>query len=198
MESLKELYKIGRGPSSSHTIGPEIACKMFLNENPKADEFKVILYESLAKTGEGHGTARVIETVLPNVNIISDINTKVLHPNTMDLIAKQKGKEIARLRVYSVGGGAIQIEGRNEREKQKVYPLHTLTEIRNYCEKRRMRLCDFVYEYERLDIRDYLQLVWKTMKSSIENGVKATGILPGGLFVKRKANDLFTKTFPIL
>ena len=88
MRSLKELYRIGKGPSSSHTIGPERACKLFLSENLNADSFVVRLYGSLAKTGEGHGTGRVIESVLRGVKVKKDMTTKTPHPNTMDFIAK--------------------------------------------------------------------------------------------------------------
>ena len=91
MYSLKELYRIGKGPSSSHTIGPERACKLFFSENPNADRFIVRLYGSLAKTGEGHGTDKVIESVLPNVKVEFDELTECVHPNTMDLIAYMGG-----------------------------------------------------------------------------------------------------------
>ena len=87
MHSLKELYRIGKGPSSSHTIGPERACKLFLSENPDADSFVVRLYGSLAKTGEGHGTDRIICSALPNVTLEYDMESECPHPNTMDFIA---------------------------------------------------------------------------------------------------------------
>ena len=112
MKSLKELYRIGKGPSSSHTIGPERACKLFLSENPTADAFTVTLYGSLAKTGDGHGTARVIGSVLPNAKVVCDMETAMPHPNTMDLTAEKNGCAIAHMRVYSVGGGAIRVDGR--------------------------------------------------------------------------------------
>ncbi len=196
MKSLKELYRIGRGPSSSHTIGPENACKLFLSENSGADGFVVVLYESLAKTGEGHGTGRVIESVLPRVKVISDTQTKTPHPNTMDLIAYTGEQESARMRVYSVGGGAIKVEGREDIESKDVYPLHTLTEIRQYCEKRNMRLYDYAYECEGIEIKEYLREVWATMRKAITNGIGATGILPGGLYVERRANVLYSRTAP--
>lgn len=196
MKSLKELYRIGRGPSSSHTIGPEGACKLFLSENPSADEFTVVLYESLAKTGVGHGTDKVIESVLPNVKVINDIKTQTPHPNTMDLIAKKAGQEINRMRVYSVGGGAITIEGREEVAGKDLYHLHTLTEIRQYCEERKMRLYDYVYECEGREIRTFLREVWETMRKAITNGIGATGVLPGGLYVERRANILYSRHAP--
>ncbi len=196
MKSLRELYRIGRGPSSSHTIGPENACKLFLSENTDADEFTVVLYESLAKTGVGHGTGKVIESTLPNVKVVNDVTTATPHPNTMDLIAKKQGVEINRMRVYSVGGGAIRVEGREDTEGKEVYPLSTLTEIRHYCEERKMQLYDYVYECEGVEIREYLREVWATMRKAITNGIGATGYLPGGLYVERRANILYSRTAP--
>ena len=192
MRSLKELYRIGKGPSSSHTIGPERACKLFLKENPTADGFKVVLYGSLAKTGKGHGTEKVIESVLAPVTVECDTQTPTAHPNTMDMTAYENGREVARMRVYSVGGGAIRIEGRTDSEGAEVYPHDTLSDIRAYCEKRGMRLCDYVFEYEGEDLRAYLGEVWETMKNAVARGVAGEGVLPGGLEVERRAKILYS------
>ena len=186
MHSLKELYRIGKGPSSSHTIGPERACKLFLSENPKATSFTVCLYGSLAKTGEGHGTGAVIESVLKNVTLEYDEETPCKHPNTMDLIAYMGTTKLAQMRVYSVGGGAIEIEGRTSAEGALVYPLHTMLEIRKYCEERNIRLCDYVFECEGEELKEYLAEVWLTMKAAVKRGVGKTGKLPGGLDVEQK------------
>ncbi|MBQ5926471.1 MAG: L-serine ammonia-lyase [Clostridia bacterium] len=191
MQSLKELYRIGKGPSSSHTIAPERACKFFLKENPTADAFKVILYGSLAKTGIGHGTKEVVKSVLANVEIVEAEEEISAHPNTMDLIAYQNGKEIAEMRVYSVGGGAFRVEGRENTEGASVYPLSTFTEIKQYCEEKSVRLPDYVLECEGEQILSYLKKVWSKMQSSIEEGLHANGVLPGGLQVERKAGVLY-------
>lgn len=191
MYSLKELYRIGKGPSSSHTIGPERACKLFLSENPKADKFVVRLYGSLAKTGEGHGTGKVIESVLPNVTVEYDEITECSHPNTMDFIAYMGASKAAQMRVYSVGGSAIKIEGRPANEGQEVYPLSTMADIRAYCEAKNMRLYDYVFECEGEGLRAYLKEVWETMQAAVSRGVAQTGILPGGLNVERRAKVLF-------
>lgn len=191
MRSLKELYRIGRGPSSSHTIGPERACQLFLSENPQATNFTVILYGSLAKTGEGHGTGAIIESVLKNVNVLYDVETDCPHPNTMDLIAYVNEQEIAKMRVYSVGGGAIKIEGRADTEGKEVYALDKLTDIRAYCESRNMRLYDYVYECEGEALKEFLSEVWETMQAAVKRGVSQTGILPGGLEVERRAKILY-------
>ena len=191
MYSLKELYRIGKGPSSSHTIGPERACKLFLAQNPGADAYLVRLYGSLAKTGDGHGTGKVIESVLPNVTIEYDEHTDCAHPNTMDLIAYMGASKVSEMRVYSVGGGAIRIEGTESEEGKEVYPLSTMTEIRVYCEEKGMRLCDYVFECEGESLRAYLLEVWQTMQAAVAHGVQQTGILPGGLEVERRAKVLY-------
>ena len=191
MKSLRELYRIGKGPSSSHTIGPERACKMFLSENPTADRYKVVLFGSLAKTGEGHGTSDVIASVLAGVEIVCDFETVTPHPNTMDFFAYIGDKISAHMRVYSVGGGAIQVEGRADVEGAEVYPLEKLADIRAYCEERNMRLCDYVFACEGEDIKTYLGEVWNTMKDAVARGVARSGILPGGLDVERRAKILY-------
>ena len=191
MQSLRELYRIGKGPSSSHTIGPERACKLFLRENPTATAFMVRLYGSLAKTGEGHGTGRVIESVLPNVKVEYDVETNCPHPNTMDLIAYKDGGKIAQLRVYSVGGGAIKVEGRTDSDGAKVYALSTMSAIRAYCEKNKVRLCDYVFACEGETIKEFLAEVWEVMKAAVKRGISKTGILPGGLDVERRAKVLY-------
>ena len=196
MKSLKELYRIGKGPSSSHTIGPERACRLFLQENPNADCFKVILYGSLAKTGAGHGTENVIKSVLPSVEVNYDMETPTAHPNTMDLIAYQNNCAIAQMRVYSVGGGAIAIEGRADKVQNEIYPHNLLADIRAYCEMRNMRLYDYVYECESNDVKEYLAQVWDTMKNAIARGIAQSGVLPGGLEVARRAKILYEGIIP--
>ncbi len=191
MHSLRELYRIGKGPSSSHTIGPERACKLFLEENPQADFFVVRLFGSLAKTGEGHGTEKVIESVLGNVRVEYDVETACPHPNTMQLIAYLGGTEFAQMRVFSVGGGAIEVEGRESVEGAEVYPHSTMRDIRAYCEQKNLRLSDYVFECEGESLRAYLAEVWKTMKAAVNRGVNKTGVLPGGLKVERRAKILF-------
>ncbi len=191
MRSLRELYRIGKGPSSSHTIGPERACKLFLRENPKADEFLVTLFGSLAKTGEGHGTGDVIRSVLSGVTVEYDMESDCPHPNTMELVAYLGGVKTAQMRVYSVGGGAIEVEGRASVEGAEVYPHDKMSDIRAYCERKNIRLCDYVFECEGEGLREYLHEVWQTMKAAVRRGVHKTGILPGGLEVERRAKVLY-------
>lgn len=195
MESLKELYKIGRGPSSSHTMGPEKACKIFQKHNPEADRFEAILYGSISKTGVGHGTDKVIKVTFeptPCDVIFNNDEIELPHPNTMDLIAYKDGIEIKRIRVLSVGGGKVEIVGYKNVDPPKIYDLSTFSEIAEHCKKNHMRLWQYVEEVEGIEIRDYLLKIWNQMKLSIHIGLETEGVLPGGLNVKRKAKKLYS------
>jgi len=192
MESLTELYRIGRGPSSSHTIGPERACKQFLKEYPEADRLTVTLYESLAKTGKGHGTDTVIERTfspLP-VKILWDTATPVPHPNTLDITAYRGETLLGKRRIFSIGGGRIAAENETVTDAPLVYGMTQFHDIAAYCRKKRIRLWQYVEETEGEQIWDYLSTIWETMQSAIDEGLNAEGILPGGLNVHRKARYL--------
>lgn len=196
MKSIKDLYKIGKGPSSSHTMGPEKASKIFLSENPTADSFRAVLYGSLAKTGKGHRTDSVIlESFAPiPCEIVFDCNTTdIPHENTLDLIAIKDNVQVAKIRVASIGGGDIEIEGRPPIIPENVYPHSTFHEISEYCKKENIRLSDYVYMHEGEDIKLFLETVWKTMQDEISDGLKNTGVLPGGLEVERKAQFLYNQ-----
>ena len=178
MQSLKELYRIGKGPSSSHTIGPERACKLFLKENAEADGFKVVLYGSLAKTGLGHGTKEVIQSVFSDVKIEGSDEEISTHPNTMDLFATKNGEEISFMRVYSVGGGAFRVEGREDTEGKEVYPLSSFTEIKEYCKQKGIRLPDYVFECEGQKIREYLYKVWDKCNARLKRAWRQRACFP--------------------
>lgn len=194
MKSLRELYKIGRGPSSSHTMGPERACNFCKNKYKDADSFKVVLYGSLAKTGEGHGTDRVIEeTLFPcDVDIVFDYETEdIPHPNTMEVFAYKDGIEIGSEQMLSVGGGMIEIKNESGVISKDVYRFTKFSQISDYCKKHDMRLWEYVKEEEGDGIFAYLSDIWGTMKESVKRGIKTDGILPGGLDVQRKAKKLY-------
>jgi len=196
MQSLRELYKIGRGPSSSHTIGPERACLKMKKDYPDADRFEVTLYGSLAMTGEGHGTDSVIVktfTPVPTTVIFNTEEQDLPHANTMDIAAYKDGAEIGRKRVMSVGGGTIRFENEPEAEIPLVYDLSTFDEISSYCASKRMRLWQYVVEVEGEEILDYLNDVWQVMKNCIYDGLTETGELPGGLHLQRKAKYLYNQ-----
>ena len=196
MKSIRDIYKIGKGPSSSHTMGPERAARILKAEYPEADRFRVILYGSLAATGRGHGTDRVIEQTLAPVptEILWDTKrTDLPHPNTMELFAFAGGEQVGFLRVISIGGGDIRIEGRPEAEPPEVYPESSFAEIAAYCKNHRLRISDYVEAYEGRDIWDFLFQIWTTMTDSIRDGLTVTGTLPGGLNVERKAQMLYNQ-----
>ena len=197
MKSIREIYKIGKGPSSSHTMGPERAAKLFKEKNPDAEAFKVILYGSLSATGIGHGTDRVLREVLspaPTEIVFSKEELPGAHPNTMDFFAMKNGAECCSMRVESIGGGDIRIPGKRDAESEEVYIEHSFAEIADFCKLRYIHtLSEYVELNEGPEIWDFLMEVWTTMKNAIEEGVKAEGVLPGGLNVQRKAKYLFEK-----
>ncbi len=194
MESLNQLYRIGCGPSSSHTMGPEKACILFKEKNSDADSFKAILYGSLAKTGKGHCTDSVIINTLAPIPCEVEfdyLKNDIEHPNTMDLFAFKDGEQVDFIRVFSVGGGRIEFEGSKSATEPIVYNLSTFKDIKAYCKEKKYRLWQYVDEVEGEYIWDYLSTVWKTMKDAIERGIEDEGILPGGLEVQKKAKYLY-------
>ena len=195
MKSIREIYKIGKGPSSSHTMGPERAATLFKNQYPQADAYRVVLYGSLSKTGVGHGTDRVIREVLSPVSTQIEFSQETLngcHPNTMDLFAMKNGTQIGQLRIESIGGGDIRIPGESLLDTPEVYPENSFAEIADFCKWRYIdKLSDYVELNEGEDIWGFLMNVWQTMKKSIEEGLQAEGVLPGGLKVQRKAKYLY-------
>lgn len=195
MPSLRELYRIGSGPSSSHTMGPEAASREFLRRHPDADRFRAVLFGSLSKTGPGHGTTAVLEKTFAPIpcTVEYDYTTDDLpHPNTMDLYAYRGDTLLSRQRVYSVGGGAVRFEGETPREV-RLYPLHRFDDIKAYCESRDIRLWEYVYAHEGADFPKYLAEIWQAMKASIAAGLRAEGTLPGGLGVQRRAKQLLSR-----
>ena len=197
MKSIREIYKIGKGPSSSHTMGPERAAKLFLEQYPQATGFQVTLFGSLSKTGVGHGTDRVLREVLGEGRtkiVFSQESWDGMHPNTMDFSAFCDDIEIGTLRVESIGGGDIRISGQKAAKSEEVYIEHSFAEIADFCKWRYIHtLSEYVELNEGPEIWDFLMEVWLTMKQAIADGLKAEGILPGGLNVSRKAKYLFEK-----
>lgn len=192
MKSIKSVYKIGHGPSSSHTVGPYNAAKEILLRYPDADAFRATLFGSLAFTGEGHSTGKAIQSAIPNCTISYDKTTTNLpHPNTMLFVATKDGVEIGRNRVFSVGGGTIKFEGEASEDEFEIYPQKNFSEIMEECAKSKITLIEFIYAYEDPSLRDYLKEVWAAMIDSIKRGLNCKGILPGGLNIIRKAGSLY-------
>ena len=192
MKSIRDIYKIGTGPSSSHTMGPARAAVIFRGEHSEADKFQAILYGSLSKTGRGHGTDRAIREALAPVAaevIFSEREPEdIKHPNTMDLIALRGGEELGRIRVHSIGGGDIVIEGREqEMESEEIYMENSFAEILQFCQYRYVDLVEYIEMTAGPEIWDDLMGVWRVMAASVEEGLSRTGELPGGLHIQRKA-----------
>ena len=195
MKSIREIYKIGTGPSSSHTMGPVKAMQIFVSEHPDADSYEVTLYGSLSDTGRGHGTDVAIMAVTEKpVNIVfNSVDRDLPHENTMDIVAIKGGEKSQPMRVMSVGGGDIKIQGRDISFVDDVYPESTFTEIAEYCKNNGIRLSDFIEMREGEGIYEFLHDVWKTMTAAIHRGLTTSGILPGGLEVERKAQYLYNQ-----
>lgn len=191
MHSIKELFRIGNGPSSSHTIGPKNACLKFLERYSDLDRIDVILYGSLALTGEGHATDKIILNTLKNyeTKVKFDKTSEVPHPNTMDIIGYKNNQEF-KMRFFSVGGGAIKVDKEDNRIKE-VYPLSKLRYIIKYCKDNNLRLWQYVDKYEDSDINIFISEVYKVMMESVERGLEKEGYLPGPLKVERKAHYLY-------
>ena len=195
MQSLRKLYKIGIGPSSSHTMGPQYAAEYVNDKYPDATFVKVILYGSLALTGEGHGTHTALSSTLkaPNEIVFNTEETNLPHPNTLDFIIYKGDEIIDTVRAMSIGGGEIRIEGQPSVTAPEVYPQKNFEEIKDYCLMHHMRLSDYAAKYEGEDIFPFLKTIWDRMKLTVREGLSQEGILPGGLEVERKAKYLYAQ-----
>lgn len=195
MKSLRYLYKIGRGPSSSHTMGPEKACRIFLKRYPQADEYEATLLGSLSATGKGHLTDEVIrETFAPGkvTVIFGDTDeSKLLHPNTLILKAKSGGSVVGESEVYSVGGGEIVFKGEKQNVAEEIYPHKTFDEIKEFCIENSLKLWQYAEIFEGGEIWNFLQNIWENMQNCVLRGLKTDGVLSGGINTRRKAKILY-------
>lgn len=195
MFSLRQLYKVGNGPSSSHTIGPKKASEEFLRRYPNCDRVLVKLYASLALTGKGHLTDYIVQATISPLpcKVEFDVEYEPPHPNTMEFIGYKDNKVIANMTVYSVGGGAIKIEGDKEEIQNHIYTLNTYNDIVKYCEEKGLSLSEYVDMVEGEGFNDYISYVKDVMLKSIDNGLNNDGFIPGRLQLKRKASYLYEK-----
>ncbi|MBT6764166.1 MAG: serine dehydratase, partial [Prolixibacteraceae bacterium] len=196
MESIKEIYKIGYGPSSSHTMGPKKAAGQFLTKNKKAERFEVVLYGSLAATGKGHLTDLAIKDTFKNHKIKVIWKPKIFlpkHPNALKFMAFGNNNKITdEWTAYSVGGGSI-IDDFTKSETANVYPHKNMEEILTWSNLNGKQFWEYVAEYEGEGIWEFLAEAWKVMQASIKNGLNGQGVLPGGLKLPRKAQSFFLK-----
>lgn len=194
MESIRQIYRIGKGPSSSHTMGPRRAAKMFLERRGKAVQFNVTLYGSLAATGRGHMTdaaiLEILEPVAPT-NIIWEPQTFLpFHPNGMHFEALDaKGLPQDEWTIYSIGGGTLANEHFNEQKAAEIYNMSTIHDIQTWCQSTGYSYWEYVEQCEGPEIWDFLAEVWKVMQEAVQRGLETEGIIPGGLGLRRKASD---------
>lgn len=192
VHSLKELYKIGNGPSSSHTIAPKRATELFLAHYPDVDFVKVTLYGSLALTGKGHLTDYIIDKTLGDIKheIVFNYLELMPHPNTMIFDGFKDHNLIASKTIISIGGGSIKVLGESLDEIKDVYPHKNLYEIKAYCKENNLNYAQYVYKFDE-GIKDYLEKIYDTMLDAIKRGLQSEGTLHGDLHVVRKAKSLY-------
>ena len=197
MKSLRSLFRIGLGPSSSHTMGPNRAAKIFAERCPNVDSYRVTLYGSLAATGEGHMTDKAIIAVLEPIATLELVwkpeTFLPFHPNGMLFEGIKDEKVIDSWRIYSIGGGELANEETTKNEED-IYPLTTIHEIMDWCDETGCSFWEYVEKYEGPGIWDYLGEVWSTMQRTIKRGLENEGVLPGGLGIQRKANTYLNKS----
>ncbi len=212
MKSVRNIYKIGIGPSSSHTMGPAFAAERFRAAHPEVQRVVVTLYGSLSKTGRGHGTDRAIRDTLSPLPTEIVFNTDdalaatLPHPNTMDFTGYVGERVVGQLRVLSIGGGEIRVvpdkpapgvsgitDESNSCQEDELYAENNFSAIAATCKSRNIRLSEYIFEHEEADFRDFLLKVWHTMRASVREGLIHTGTLPGGLGVERKAQHLLNQ-----
>ena len=208
MKSIREIFRIGYGPSSSHTMGPRKAAEIFLAAHPDAARYQAHLYGSLSATGKGHLTDAAIIDVIPSVEIVWHEEFLPFHPNGMRFCAwDNQDNLLDDWTVYSVGGGALAEENQEPGTKNKdsllstlnsqlstdIYPLTRLSDIKDYCDSQGWDYWEYVEHYEGKEIWDYLREVWQVMRDAVERGLDHEGVLPGPLRLRRKAASYYIK-----
>ena len=198
MESLKELYKIGNGPSSSHTMGPKKAAERFAARCHDVDAYRVTLYGSLAATGKGHLTdvaiKQVLEPLAPTEIVWKPEIVLPFHPNGMLFEGLRDGRTVDEWKIYSIGGGALANETSRLDVPDNVYPMSRITETKEWCYHEGKTYWEYVNDCEGPEIWDYLDTIWTQMCRTIEQGLNNDGVLPGGLKVARKASTYWVKS----
>lgn len=199
MDSIKGIYRIGNGPSSSHTMGPRKAAAEFAERNDDASRFEVTLYGSLAATGTGHLTDVAILDVLSPI-----AQTQIIwkpevflpfHPNGLLFEAFDKDDTIMESwTIYSIGGGTLANEHTQATKPACTYKFKHVADIMDWCNKYGTSYWEYVEQNEGEQIWDYLDKVWEVMQAGIRRGLETEGVLPGGLGVRRKAGDYYIRS----
>ena len=200
MKTIREIFRIGYGPSSSHTMGPRKAAELFSERYADAARYQVHLFGSLSATGKGHLTDAAILDVLPTAEIVWHEEFLPFHPNGMRFCAwNEANQQVGDWTVYSIGGGALAEDPDNsecliqESNLPEIYPLSRLADIKAYCEKMGWDYWEYVEHYEGKEIWEYLREVWQVMREAVERGLDHEGVLPGDLHLRRKAASYYIK-----
>ena len=201
MHSIKTLYKVGNGPSSSHTIGPKVASQFIIDKYKDCDYVKVTLFGSLAFTGKGHLTDYIIEKTFNENNIKVDIcfNYEILDlefPNTMHFEIYKNNTILGEETIFSIGGGLIKVKDFENVEEKEVYPHKTILQIKEFCSQNNLSFVDYVLHFEDSSIIEFSEHIYQVMTQSVKNGLSKTGVLPGKLMVERKAYTIFNNIKP--
>ena len=201
MHSIKTLYKVGNGPSSSHTIGPKVASQFIIDKYKDCDYVKVTLFGSLAFTGKGHLTDYIIEKTFNENNIKVDIcfNYEILDlefPNTMHFEIYKNNIILGEETIFSIGGGLIKVKDFENVEEKEVYPHKTILQIKEFCSQNNLSFVDYVLHFEDSSIVEFTEHIYQVMTQSVKNGLSKTGVLPGKLMVERKAYTIFNNIKP--
>ncbi len=193
MQSLRELYKIGIGPSSSHTYGPMKIAERIKSLYPDMEKVHVDLYGSLSLTGKGHLTDKIMQQTFAPIPCDFSFKSGELpyHPNGMLVTVYCGGEALKPIEAYSIGGGEIYFKGDLEEEKVEIYPHHTMREVIDYCENEGLSLYDYVLRFEDENFKEYLFEVLEAMFTCVENGLHTQGILQGSLQLKRVAGSMY-------
>lgn len=199
MDSIRGIFRIGHGPSSSHTMGPRKAAMEFLERNHDAAHFEVTLHGSLAATGVGHLTdVAILEVLQPVARTIIHWKPEIFlpfHSNGMLFESfDTKGEVMESWTIYSIGGGSLANERTAAEKPECVYPNSKVTDIIEWCDTYGTLYWEYVEKYEGEEIWDYLREVWRVMREGVERGLEAEGVLPGGLGVRRKASMYYIKS----
>ncbi len=201
MESLKILYKVGPGPSSSHTIGPMRAAQNFLATYPAADHFEVELWGSLAATGKGHLTDYIIHKTFSEANkkAVVLFKPEILHDfHTNGMLFKAYAFNETLLgedMIFSVGGGNLLHVGESRGGAVDTYPFNTFSEMMVTCKKDNISLWELAVRYEGEEVLSFLdQEIWQVIKDAVKTGLAATEVLPGTLKLERRAKKFIEKS----
>ena len=192
MQGIKQLYRIGYGPSSSHTIAPYRIANLYKEVNGNCDRYEIILGGSLALTARGHGTIDILKKALENENIsfIYDNTTK---KNRVIITGFKNGKKVDTWNGLSLGGGAIHIDEYETDDNKEIYQENSFLEIKEYIKENNISLLDYVYNHEP-DLKEYLKKCLDAIFEAVNRGLNKEGLLNADLNYYHIAKKLYEKS----